>query len=117
MGTAFSIYVFHELVNPQRSHIMFEPTSAQYFIDQTKRLNVDKVGLKWARENSFGITVNPEQYPYDSLGVYYYPERYHFLKSSVEHVQLINKQAAEYLKGAIERASRPQAESHQAAHH
>lgn len=65
LGTAFSIYLFHEFVNPLRvrfrwykKHYCYEPFQANYFLNCFKRLNEQKVGLKHARENPFGLSKN-----------------------------------------------------------
>lgn len=102
-----------------KTHSYFEPVSANYFLNRFKRLNEEKIGFKFAKENPFGISnstiisaINSEQFPYESSGEYFYPKKYFKLKASVEHQQLINDQAAQYLKAAMERANQPTHATH-----
>ena len=39
-----------------QTHRVNRPTETEYYLTQNKRLNEEKLGLKWAKENPFGIS-------------------------------------------------------------
>lgn len=56
MSTARSSTPPEYHITLSQNHRVNRPTETEYYLTQTKRLNEEKLGLKWAKENPFGIS-------------------------------------------------------------